>query len=114
MTGCPYITQKELTLLTNIKTSASMKINLIENLPDKMVFRTDLRQAPDRGFSLSKEQTVVALKNALRYIPSQHHEAHILEFLGELKQHGRIYGYRYCPAGPLKAKNIDEYKGNCL
>ena len=32
----------------------------------------------------------------------------------ELRTRGRIYGYRYRPQGDLKAKPIDEYKGNCI
>ncbi len=101
-------------MTANTRVNTSMKIHLIDNLPDKTDFRTDLRRAPDRGFRLNKQQTVVALKNALRYIPSEHHQELIPEFLQELKEHGRIYGYRYRPAGALKAKNINEYKGKCL
>ncbi len=101
-------------MTTHTDAGTSMRIHLIDNLPGKKDFRTDLRRAPDRGFRLSKEQTVVALKNALRYIPSEHHRELIPEFLDELKQHGRVYGYRYRPEGALKARNINEYTGKCL
>lgn len=36
------------------------------------------------------------------------------EFLEELRTRGRIYGYRFRPAGDLKAKPVDEYQGNCI
>ncbi len=101
-------------MIANAEIGTSMKIHLDDTLPEKKDFRNELRRAPDRGFRLSKEQTVVALKNALRYIPAQHHQELIPEFLEELNKRGRIYGYRYRPAGALKAKNIDEYKGKCL
>ena len=32
--------------------------------------------------------------NALRYIPTELHSRLAPEFLRELKEHGRIYGYR--------------------
>ncbi len=101
-------------MIANTEVGASMHIHLAGTLPEKKDFRADLRRAPDRGFRLTKAQTVVALKNALRYIPAAYHQELLPEFLAELKQHGRIYGYRYRPAGVLKAKNIKEYKGRCL
>ena len=57
---------------------------------------------------------MVALKNALRYIPEELHEQLAPEFLEELRTRGRIYGYRFRPQGDLKAKSIDEYKGKCV
>lgn len=36
------------------------------------------------------------------------------EFLEELKEHGRIYGYRFRPEGAIYSKPIEEYKGNCV
>ena len=92
----------------------SMKIRLDDALPSRPVFQHDIRRAPDRGFRLSRNQTAVALKNALRYLPVKHHRAMIPEFLDELKHLGRIYGYRFRPEGEIRALPIDQYKGNCL
>ncbi|MCL2561740.1 MAG: urocanate hydratase [Rikenellaceae bacterium] len=83
-------------------------------LPDYPEFIAGIRRAPDRGFRLTPAQTRTALKNALRYIPKELHETLAPEFLEELRTRGRIYGYRYRPTGDLKAKSIDQYKGNCL
>ncbi len=90
-----------------------MQITLPNQLPRYPAFRERIRRAPDRGFSLTSSQTKTALKNALRYIPSELHAQLAPEFLEELKTRGRIYGYRYRPEGDLKAKPIDQYKGNC-
>ena len=51
------------------------------------------------------------MKNALRYIPPHLHEEIAPEFMEELYTRGRIYGYRYRPAGKLSGKPIDRYKG---
>lgn len=91
-----------------------MEIYLDTILPDYPSFASGIRRAPDRGYSLTPEQTVIALKNALRYIPKELHETLAPEFMEELITYGRIYGYRYRPEGDLKAKPVDEYKGNCL
>ncbi len=101
-------------MITNDQVGQSMKLHLDAALPEKKPFQEGLRRAPNRGFRLTPEQTKVALKNALRYIAPEHHAELIPEFLEELKQYGRIYGYRFRPAGAFKAKNIDEYKGKCL
>ncbi|MFR8506667.1 MAG: urocanate hydratase [Peptoniphilus sp.] len=90
-----------------------MKVE-ISNLPEKKSFEQGIRRAPDRGFRLSKDQTKIALRNALRYIPEEYHEELIPEFLEELTTRGRIYGYRFRPEGRIYGKPIDEYKGNCL
>lgn len=87
----------------------------LENiLPPYPHFQEGIRRAPDRGYRLSKSQTVTALKNALRYIHPELHSLLAAEFLNELKTRGRIYGYRYRPEGNLNAKPIDQYKGNCI
>ncbi|MDR0961836.1 MAG: urocanate hydratase [Mediterranea sp.] len=90
-----------------------MNIKLPNELPDYPEFVSGIRRAPDRGYTLTEAQTSVALKNALRYIPNELHAALAPEFLEELHTYGRIYGYRYRPAGDLHAKPVDAYKGNC-
>ncbi|MHA1728101.1 MAG: urocanate hydratase, partial [Promethearchaeota archaeon] len=88
-----------------------IKFKMSENLPPDPVFKEGIRRAPSRGYNLSYEDTVIALKNALRYIPKKLHEKLAPEFLNELLTRGRIYGYRYRPKGQIKAKPVDEYKG---
>lgn len=86
----------------------------ISELPEPVPFENGIRRAPNRGFRLNTNQTEIALKNSLRYIPEYFHEQLIPEFLNELIQFGRIYGYRFRPQGQIKAKPIKEYQGNCL
>lgn len=83
-------------------------------LPDYPLFLEGIRRAPDRGYKLTPLQTRTALKNALRYIPRNLHEALASEFMEELLTRGRIYGYRFRPQGDLKARPIHEYKGKCI
>lgn len=91
-----------------------MEITLSKTLPSYPTFVEGIRRAPDRVFTLTPTQTAIALKNALRYVPKELHEALAPEFLEELQTRGRIYGYRYRPQGDLKAKPIHEYKGKCI
>jgi urocanate hydratase len=95
-------------------------VGLSEELPPPPVFAAGIRRAPDRGYTLSPRQTVLALKNALRYLPPALHEAVAPEFLAELRERGRIYGYRFRPrpgepgcerTGDIKARPVDRYKG---
>ncbi|MFX1602732.1 MAG: urocanate hydratase, partial [Promethearchaeota archaeon] len=88
-----------------------MTIGLSTKLPSDPSFDPEYRRAPSRGFNLSYSDTVTSLKNALRYIPEELQETLAPEFLEELVTRGRIYGYRYRPSGPIKAKPVNEYKG---
>ncbi|NLV95442.1 MAG: urocanate hydratase [Candidatus Riflebacteria bacterium] len=101
-------------MLDNKAISDAMTIKLDAVLPDYPEFEKGIRRAPDRGFTLNRGETETALKNALRYVPAELHDRLIPEFLNELKTRGRIYGYRFRPAGNLKGRPIDEYKGNCI
>jgi urocanate hydratase len=101
-------------MFTNQDISRAMHIKLPRTLPEPPEFVEGVRRAPDRGFRLSRKQTEVALKNALRYIPDGLHERLAPEFLNELITRGKVYGYRYRPPGNIKAKPVHEYRGNCL
>ncbi len=100
-------------MFTNQSIEKGMQIKLDKNLPEYPTFKEGIRRAPKREFTLTKNQTKIALKNALRYIPEELHEQLAPEFLDELLTHGRIYGYRYRPEGALSGKPIDQYKGVC-
>lgn len=101
-------------MITNFEIGKAMTIKLENELPHMPVFLPEIRRAPDRGFRLSPQQTKLALKNALRYVPEELHETLAPEFLQELRERGRIYAYRYRPAGRIYGRPIDEYKGNCI
>ena len=97
----------------NVIISEAMTVKLDETLPEAPGFAPGIRRAPDRGFRLSRAQAKVALKNALRYVPQSLHEQLAPEFMNELKTRGRIYAYRYRPAGRIQAQPIEQYRGNC-
>ncbi len=91
--------------------SKAMTIKLSSELPPDPVFDPKHRRAPDRGFDLDPQETVIAIKNALRYVPQNLHAKLAPEFLNELITRGRVYAYRYRPPGAIRAKPVDEYKG---
>ncbi|HCL80168.1 MAG TPA: urocanate hydratase [Synergistaceae bacterium] len=91
-----------------------MTIGLEGSLPEYPEFAPGIRRAPDRGWTLNRSETELALRNALRYVPEEHHAALIPEFLEELRTRGRIYAYRFRPKGRLQGLPIDRYKGKCL
>jgi urocanate hydratase len=101
-------------LVDNKLIEAAMKIKLNNDYYDLPSFEEGIRRAPARNFTLNRNQAEIALKNALRYVPEKLHKMLASEFMEELVSRGRIYGYSYRPPGNLKAKPIDQYKGNCL
>ena len=100
-------------MIDNFNVANAMTIKLDDQLPAMSEFQLGIRRAPNRGFRLTQSQTEIALKNALRYVPEELHQALAPEFLDELVKYGRIYAYRYRPEGRIYGKSIDEYKGNC-
>jgi urocanate hydratase len=88
--------------------------DIYDELPSYPAFKDGIRRAPKREFTLTKEETKLALKNALRYVPKEWHEILAPEFLEELLSLGRIYGYRFRPTYEIKGNNVDSYNGNTL
>jgi urocanate hydratase len=86
----------------------------LSELPQPKSFEPGIRRAPSRGYALNRKDTIVALTNALRYIPQEHHEIVAPELLEELKTMGRIYGYRYRPPGRIRGRSIEEYRGRSV
>lgn len=101
-------------MVKNYDISKAMTIKLDNELPPMPKFVEGIRRAPKREFKLTKSETEIALKNALRYIPEEWHEKLAPEFLDELFTYGRIYGYRFRPEGRIYGKPIHEYKGKCI
>ena len=78
-------------------------------LPKPKPYDTSVSHAPKRKDILSAEEKVLAIKNALRYFPAEHHAELAAEFAQELKEYGRIYMYRLRPDYEMYARPIDEY-----
>ncbi|MFA5464425.1 MAG: urocanate hydratase [Candidatus Cloacimonadales bacterium] len=97
--------------MSNQQIKDAMFVKLPNELPPKKSFLENIRRAPSRGYDLNQHETLIALKNALRYIPEELHDTVAPEFLEELRTMGRIYGYRYRPEGRIYGKPIDEYEG---
>ncbi|MBE8527871.1 urocanate hydratase, partial [Amycolatopsis sp. H6(2020)] len=91
-----------------------MHIRLDATWPAAPVFEPGIRRAPSRGLRLDDEGIKLALRNALRYLPTELHAKAAPEFLEELRTYGRIYAYRWRPQGNLYGRPIDEYEGNCV
>lgn len=103
-------------MMTNTTIHNAMQIRLdaiFPTLPEMPAFVEGIRRAPKRDVALTPAEVELALKNALRYIPAQWHDALIPEFLEELALKGRIYGYRFRPSGNIPAKSIFEYESAC-
>jgi urocanate hydratase len=78
-------------------------------LPVKGQYPKGINPAPKRKDILSQEEKKLALRNALRYFPSEWHAELAPEFLQELKEYGRIYMYRFKPDYEIYSRPIEEY-----
>ena len=83
-------------------------------IPTKQEYDININHAPKRKDILSKEEKELALKNALRYFPTEQHTELAKDFAHELKEYGRIYMLRYRPNYEMKARDINDYPGKSL
>ena len=83
-------------------------------LPQAKPFDPAYNHAPKRKPILNKEDTILALKNALRYFKPKHHPILLKEFKTELETYGRIYMYRFRPHHKIFARPIDQYPAKSL
>ncbi len=83
-------------------------------LPEFKKLDSSVSHAPKRKAILSKEETKLALKNALRYFDKKNHPILVKEFAEELEKYGRIYMYRFRPDYRIYARPIDEYPGKSI
>ncbi|CAF1123290.1 unnamed protein product [Rotaria sordida] len=79
----------------------------------KKTRNTNVPHAPDRKSSLTDKERKLAIKNALRYFPSNIQPQLIDEFIYELDTYGHIYMYRFQPDIEMRAYPIDEYPCKC-
>ncbi|XP_060691281.1 urocanate hydratase [Hemiscyllium ocellatum] len=70
---------------------------------------SSLPHAPVRTPNLTLDEEKVALRNALRYFPSNLHSLLAPEFATELREFGHIYMYRFCPQIDMRAYPISQY-----
>ena len=84
-----------------------------QNIPPMPSWDDSVDHAPPRRQVLNPKEKQLALQNALRYFPPQHHETLAGEFLDELNTFGRIIMWRYRPTEyEMKAHPIEDYPSN--
>ncbi len=82
-----------------------------QQLPAPKAYDPHVSHAPKRVIEgvLSTKDKQLALKNALRYFPTEQHAELAPEFMRELETYGRIYMYRLRPDYVMRARPIEDY-----
>jgi urocanate hydratase len=101
------MSQEETQLSTDFKRAIQQGIPL--QVPNPQPRSTEWSHAPVRKDILNVSEKKLALRNALRYFPSEQHAVLAMEFTEELKQYGRIYMYRFRPSYAMHARSISAY-----
>ncbi len=99
--------------MNNIDFKKAVAEGIPAEIPAAKPYDPEVNHAPRRKKILTPEQERLALKNALRYFPSEQHAALAPEFADELHRYGRIYMYRYRPDYDMYARPIGDYPARC-
>lgn len=90
-----------------------IKQGIPAQLPKAKPYPADANRAPKRKDILTKAEKQLAVRNALRYFPTEWHAELALEFAQELNDFGRIYMYRFKPEFAIQARPISDYPAKC-
>lgn len=83
-------------------------------LPSVKQYDESVSHAPVRKDILSKQEKLLAIRNALRYFPKAWHKELAKEFANELLTYGRIYMYRFRPGYEMFARPLSKYPGKSV
>ncbi len=97
----------------NVSFQDEIRNGLQGPLPPARKRNPEVSHAPVRKDILTPAEKELALHNALRYFPTEHHAVLAPEFAEELRAYGRIYMYRFMPQAPMHARPIEEYPAQC-
>jgi len=86
-----------------------LKAGIPNRLPEAKPYPINANRAPKRKDILNSDEKKLAIRNALRYFPSEWHEILAEEFLVELNDYGRIYMHRFKPDYKIYARPLSEY-----
>ncbi len=98
---------------TVLKFQDQIKQGIPNTLPKAKPYPAGVNRAPKRKDILTAEEKQLAIRNALRYFPTEWHQELATEFAQELKDFGRIYMYRFKPNYEMKARSIADYPARC-
>ena len=90
-----------------------IKQGIPSELPQAKPYPAGVNRAPKRKDILNADEKQLAVRNALRYFPTEWHKELAEEFAQELKDFGRIYMYRFKPNYELKARSVSDYPAKC-
>ncbi|MBL11356.1 MAG: urocanate hydratase [Euryarchaeota archaeon] len=89
--------------------SESICFGIPNALPENRPIDSSVPHAPPRPQVLTDDEKKLAVRNALRYFPSEWHAELGEEFLDELDRLGHIYMHRFRPSYPMFGRPIHEY-----
>ncbi len=89
------------------------KFLILQGIPNELPpvpsYDSSVNHAPKRKDILTIDEKRLAVRNALRYFPSNYHNVLAKEFAEELDAYGRIYMHRFRPNYPIHARSIFDY-----